>query len=463
MVAGSAAPGNLLIRGARIVDPARGLDRPGDILIAGDEILACGPSTIDGAPDGCEVVDAAGLVASPGFVDLHCHLREPGYEHKETIATGSRAAARGGFTTICCMPNTDPPVDSASVVEFILRRACNEALVRVLPIGCVTRGRKGRELADMEELAASGAVAFSDDGDPVFDSNLMRQALAYSSDLGLPVINHCQDLCLSGDGVMAEGPVATRLGLPGIPAAAEEAMIARDISLTELTGGKLHVAHMSTAGSVPLVRQAKERGLSVTAEVCPHHLTITDQWVLGGRGIPNSSWGALAYETSTKVYPPLRAQSDADALVEALAEGVIDCVATDHAPHDTVSKQVTYQDAAFGISVLETALGSVLQLVHQRRLSLPRMVASLTSGPAGVLGEGYASLASLAPGAAADIVLFDPDLEWTVDASQFASKGKNTPLDGSVLKGRVVATVSGGRVVYRAPEMSAASSAGRAG
>ena len=455
------APGHLLIRGARIVDPARGLDQAGDILIAGEEILACGPSPVDGVPDGCEVIDASGLVASPGFIDLHCHLREPGYEYKETIATGSQAAAQGGFTTICCMPNTDPPIDSESVVESILRRARSEAAVRVLPIGCVTRGRKGRELADMEELAASGVVAFSDDGDPVYDANLMRLALTYSSDLGLPVINHCQDLCLSGDGVMAEGPVATRLGLPGIPSAAEEAMIARDISLAELTGGRLHVAHLSAAGSAPLVRQAKERGLSVSAEVCPHHLTITDQWVLGGKGIPNGSSGALAYETSTKVYPPLRGQSDVDALVEALAEGVIDCVATDHAPHDVVSKQVTYQDAAFGISVLETALGSVLQLVHGGKLSLTQMIASLTLGPAGVLGDGYAALASLAPGTAADVALFDPGLEWIVNASRFASKGKNTPLHGSVLKGRVMATISSGRMAYLAPEMSAKSGVGQ--
>ncbi len=461
MMEGGEVSGQLLVRGARIVDPARGLDQTGDILVAGGEIVASGPAPIEIAPDGCEVIDAAGLVASPGFIDLHAHLREPGYEYKETIATGALAAARGGFTTICCMPNTDPPIDSESVVEFVLRRARDEAPVRVLPIGCVTRGRKGRELADMEELAQSGVIGFSDDGDPVFDANLMRLALTYSSELRLHISNHCQDLCLAADGVMAEGPVATRLGLPGIPAAAEEAMIARDISLAELTGGKLHVAHLSTAGSVPLVRQAKERGLSVTAEVCPHHLTITDDWVLGGQGIPNAGSGKSAYETATKVYPPLRARHDIDALVAALAEGVIDCVATDHAPHDIVAKQVTYQDAAFGISVLETALGSVLQLVHSGRLTLSRVVASLTSGPAGVLGRDHGVLSSLSPGTPADIVLFDPDLEWTVDASQFASKGKNTPLDGSLLKGKVMATIAAGRLVYRSSDIRSESTTGR--
>ena len=397
------------------------------------------------------MIDGSGLVACPGFIDLHAHLREPGYEYKETIATGAQAAARGGFTTICCMPNTDPPIDSESVVEFVLRRAHDAGQARVLPVGCVTRGRKGRELADLEELAAAGAVAFSDDGDPVEDANLMRMALTYGADLGRPVSNHCQDLHLSGDGVMAEGPVATRLGLPGIPPAAEDAMIARDISLAAATGGRLHVAHVSTAGSVPLVRRAKELGLNVTAEVCPHHLTITDEWAMGGRGgVGRSEW---AYDTSTKVYPPLRSRNDAVALVEALADGTIDCIATDHAPHDVASKQVTYQDAAFGISVLETALGSALQLVHGGRISLPALVERLTVGPARVLGPDYASLASLAPGTTADVVLFDPDLDWVVDAGEFVSKGKNTPLHGTELKGRPVAAIYGGRVVYHAKEL----------
>ena len=442
---------NIVIRHARIIDPSRQLDRVGDILLGNGEIVAAGRLGVDRIPDGCRVIDGTGLVASPGFIDLHCHLREPGFEYKETIAAGSKAAAKGGFTTLCAMPNTDPPIDNAAVVEFIHQKARQDSLVRILPIGCVTKGRKGHELAEMEELASAGVVAFSDDGDPVYDANLMRLALIYSLDLGLPISNHCQDLSLSCNGVMAEGPVATHLGLDGIPAAAEEAMIARDIALAEATGGRLHVAHLSTAGSVPLVREAKERGLAVTAEVCPHHLTTTDQWVLGRKGESSGAAGGLAYDTSTKVYPPLRAQRDVDILVSALAEGVIDCIATDHAPHDLTSKQVTYQDAAFGISVLETALGSLLQLVHTNKLSMGAMVDRLTTGPARVLGESYSDLASLQPGTTADLVLFDPEQEWTVDTSEFESKGRNTPLEGTTLKGRVVATFAGGRMVYQAP------------
>ena len=316
-------------------------------------------------------MEATGLVASPGFIDLHCHLREPGFEYKETIAAGARAAARGGFTSLCCMPNTEPPLDTAAVVDFLKRRAETEATVRIHPVACISKGRLGKELTEMEELASAGAVAFSDDGDPVYDPNLMRLALTYSLDLGLPITNHCQDLSLSRNGVMAEGWVSSRLGLSGIPAAAEETMIARDIALAELTGGRLHVAHVSTAGSVPMIRQARERGLPVTAEVCPHHLTITEDWVLGGQGADVRAAGPLAYDTSTKVYPPLRSRRDVDALVEGLAEGVIDCIATDHAPHELSSKQVTYQDAAFGISVLETAFGSTMQLVHRGSLTLP--------------------------------------------------------------------------------------------
>ena len=442
---------NIVIRHARIIDPSRQLDRVGDILLGNGEIVAAGRLGVDRVPDGCRVIDGTGLVASPGFIDLHCHLREPGFEYKETIAAGSKAAAKGGFTTLCAMPNTDPPIDNAAVVEFIHQKARQDSLVRILPIGCVTKGRKGHELAEMEELASAGVVAFSDDGDPVYDANLMRLALIYSLDLGLPISNHCQDKSLSCNGVMAEGPVATHLGLDGIPAAAEEVMIARDIALAEATSGRLHVAHLSTAGSVPLVHEAKERGLSVTAEVCPHHLTTTDQWVLGRKGESSGAAGGLAYDTSTKVYPPLRSQRDVDILVSALAEGVIDCIATDHAPHDLTSKQVTYQDAAFGISVLETALGSLLQLVHTNKLSMGAMIDRLTTGPARVLGESYSDLASLQPGTTADLVLFDPEKEWTVDTSEFESKGRNTPLEGTTLKGRVVATFASGRMVYQAP------------
>ena len=453
---------SLVIRHARIVDPSRDLDLVGDILIGSGEILATGKLGLDRTPEGAKVVDGTGLVVAPGFIDLHCHLREPGFEYKETIAAGSKAGAKGGFTTLCAMPNTDPPIDNAAVVEFIQQKAHQDSLVRILPIGCVTKGRKGHELSEMEELASAGVACFSDDGDPVFDANLMKLALTYSSDLSLAISNHCQEKSLSCNGVMAEGPVATHLGLDGIPAAAEEAMIARDIALAEATGGRLHVAHLSTAGSVPLVREAKERGLSVTAEVCPHHLTVTDQWVLGGKGAATTESGGLAYDTSTKVYPPLRSQRDVEALIVGLADGVIDCIATDHAPHDLTSKQVTYQDASFGISVLETALGSLMQLVHSSKLGMADMIDRLTLGPAKVLGESYTDLGTLQPGTTADIVIFDPDQEWTVDTSEFESKGRNTPLEGTTLKGRVVATIVGGNIIYEGPGLKFQEVRGRA-
>ena len=409
----------ILIQGPRIVDPGRGMDIVGDILIGDGKIVSAGPRlSAEEIPEDCRVIPAVGLVAAPGFIDLHCHLREPGFEYKETIATGTRAAARGGFTSICCMPNTNPPIDNEAMVELVKQRARTEGVVRVFPIGCVTKGRRGKELAEMEELAAAGVVAYSDDGDPVYDPNIMRLALTYTLDLGMPVSNHCQEHSLCPGGVMAEGWVATRLGLAGIPAAAEEAMIARDLALAELTGGWLHLAHLSTAGSVALVRQARERGVSVTTEVCPHHLSITDEWALGNRGI------------------------------SGLAEGVIDCIATDHAPHELASKQVTYQDAAFGISVFETALGSLMGLVHRGQISLSTMVDRLTVGPARVLGPAFEELATLYAGTPADLVIFDPSLEWIVDTREFASKGKNTPLEGTTLKGRVVTTLVDGKPVF---------------
>ena len=439
----------ILIKSPRVIDPGRGLDEVSDILVRDGIIAAVGPVLSDQVPEGCRTIDAAGLVASPGFIDVHCHLREPGFEYKETIASGTRAAARGGFSTVCCMPNTEPAIDNAAVVDLIHRRSREDAVVRVYPIGCVTKGRHGKELADMEELAVAGVVGFSDDGDPVYDPNLMRLALTYSTDLGLPIINHCQEPALSRNGVMAEGWVSTRLGLPGIPAAAEEAMMARDISLAELVGGRLHLAHLSTAGSVPLLRQARERGVIVTAEVCPHHLTITDQWALGNKGSDAPEAGLFAYDTSTKVYPPLRSRGDVMALAQGLSDGVIDCIATDHAPHELVSKQVTYVEAAFGISVLETALGSALQLVHSGRMTLSALVERMTVGPARVLGSAFAEFATLQPGTPADIVLFDPDREWVVDPQAFESKGKNTPLQGTKLKGKVVSTLVQGQVVFQ--------------
>ncbi len=440
----------ILIKGARIVDPGRGIDGVGDVLTREGRIISAGPTlALLDVPDGVHTIPANGLVVAPGFIDLHAHLREPGYEYKETIATGARAAARGGFTSLCCMPNTDPAIDNEAMVELVKRRVDSDAVVRVFPIGAVTKGRKGRELAEMEELAAAGVVAYSDDGDPVYDPNIMRLALTYTLDLGMPVINHCQENGLCCGGVMAEGWIATRLGLPGIPAAAEEAMVSRDLALAELTGGWLHLAHLSTAGSVDLVRQARQRGVSVTCEVCPQHLSLTDEWALGYQGNLRCTAGSRNYDTSTKVYPPLRSRSDVEALIEGLAEGVIDCIATDHAPHEVASKQVTYQDAAFGISVLETALGSLLSLVHENRISMSTLVDRLTVGPARVLGSSFEKYATLEVGSPADLVLFDPNLEWTVDTSQFASKGCNTPLEGVTLKGRVMATMVEGRLVHQ--------------
>ena len=445
----------LLITGGRVIDPASGFDATADVLIAEGLIAAVGPRIAGETPDNdLRVISADGLVVCPGFIDVHTHLREPGFEYKETIATGATAAARGGFTTLCAMPNTDPPIDNAAMVDFVHRRA-DAAPVRVHVIGCVTRGRAGHQLADMEELVSAGCVAFSDDGDPVFDAALMRLALTYSRDLGVPISNHCQDHSLCPGGVMAEGWVSSRLGLSGIPAVAEEAMVARDIALAELTGGRLHLAHLSSAGSVALVRDAKARGVKLTAEVCPHHLMLTDAWALGGKGDVYAT-GSGAYDTTTKVYPPLRTDGDVVACIAGLADGTVDCVATDHAPHERASKECTYNDAAFGISVLETALGTLLEPVHGGAIDLPTMVERLTVGPARVLGGAFAPFATLAAGSPADVVLFNPDAAWTVDVNKFASLGRNTPLDGVELLGRVAATVVGGRVVFEEPTLISA-------
>ena len=432
----------VLIHNGRIIDPSQGINETGSILVSEGKIAWLGKGTKsppgidpDQARPEIRVIDARGLIVCPGFIDLHCHLRDPGFEEKENIATGTLAAARGGFTTICCMPNTEPPVDSSAVVEYIRNKASAEGVVRVLPIGCITRGRKGESLSEMGELAQAGVVAFSDDGNPVMNSRLMRQALEYSCSFGLPVIEHCEDRSLTDGGQMNEGVIATRLGLAGMPAAAEESMVARDIALASLTGARLHIAHVSTAGSVELIRAARKKGLKITAEVTPHHLTLTEEKVIG-------------YDTNAKVNPPLRTAADIRELVQALAENVIDAIATDHAPHTEVEKLCEFASAPFGISTLETAFGSVMGLVHQGQISIEMLISKLTREPAGIIGDRFGKLGTLSVGSPADIVLIDPDQEWTVDPQSFVSRGKNTPLAGTTLKGRVVATFYQGKMVY---------------
>ena len=441
---------NLLIKNARMIDPAGVLDESGDILIAGGVILQIGK---DLTADGATVIDASGLIACPGFIDLHCHLRQPGYEDKETIASGAAAAARGGFTTLCCMPNTNPPLDNAATIGHVKDIAAREApLVTILPVGCITKDRAGIELADMAELAAAGCIGFSDDGSPVDSARLMSLAMQNAAGLDLPLIDHCEELDLSRDGHMNDGWVAARLGLKGIPAAAEETMVARDIALCELTGARLHVTHISTKGSVELVRDAKRRGLKVTCDVTPHHLTLTEERVMAAQAGQGS---ALAYDTNARVTPPLRTSNDVDALIQGIKDGTIDAIATDHAPHTLGDKLCEFENAAAGISGFETALGALMALVHAGRIDLNALMACLTAGPARVLKNGSGTLRA---GVRADIVLLDAGREWTVDVKDFLSKGRNTPLDGCKLKGMVVSTISGGRIAWRAAGKSAKSS-----
>lgn len=439
----------LLIRNGRILDPGSGVDLPkGCILLRDGKVAALAPTL---EADDEEIFDATGLIVTPGFVDLHTHLREPGFEYKETIETGTLAAARGGFTTVCAMPNTDPPMDSRSIVDFVRQRASERGHVRVLPIGCVTKGRQGELLAELGELANAGCIGFSDDGSPVGDAALMRRALEYANGLGLPVIDHPEDPALAG-GVMHEGWVATRLGLRGIPSASEEGAIARDLALARQTGAHVHIAHVSTAGGVALIRQAKANGVRVTAEVTPHHIGLTHEAVMSAPGSKE-----LAYDTNAKMYPPLRSQEDVEACIEGLRDGTIDAIATDHAPHAVQEKLCEFDLAAFGMVGLETALGLALSAVHAGRLPLARLVEALTIGPARALDldRVVPGIGTLAIGAPADVTVFDPDREWLVDPAAFASKGKNTPLAGTMLRGQVIATVYSGSFVHRLVEATA--------
>ena len=422
----------LFIEGGRVIDPASGTDGVRTVVVRDGKIAEVAERVE--RPRDARAVDARGRWVTPGFLDLHVHLREPGQEYKETVATGTRAAVAGGFTAVCAMPNTNPVNDDTAVTELVLARAAAAGLARVYPVGAISKGLKGEELAEYGELKAAGCVALSDDGKPVMSSSLMRRALEYAKAFGLPLTVHEEDLHLVGKGVMHEGAAATRLGLKGIPAAAEEVMILRDLALLELTGGRLHVAHLSTAGGVRAVRDAKRRGLRVTAEVTPHHLALTDEDV-----------GASGYSTDFKMNPPLRSAEDVRAVREGLADGTIDAIATDHAPHSSVEKDVEFDAAANGIVGLETAFPVCLALARQGVLSEKRLVEALTVGPARAFGLPGGALAR---GAAADVAIVDPAAEWVLDPARLHSKGKNTPWKGRRLAGRCSMTIVGGRIVH---------------
>jgi dihydroorotase len=429
------APRDVLLRGGRILDPSQNLDEQGDVLLRNGVVEAHGRSL--GAPDDAEVIDCTGGIIAPGFIDLHCHLREPGREDVETIATGARAAAAGGFTAVCAMPNTEPVTDNQAAVGFILRQAMRAGGARVYPIGAISVGQRGEQLAEFGEMVAAGAVAVSDDGKPVASAHLMRTALEYAQSFGIPVIDHCEEPTLASGGSMHEGVVSARLGVKGIPAEAEEVMVARDILLARLSGGHVHLAHMSTRGSVDLIRWGKAHGLAVTAEVTPHHLTLTES-------------ACDDYDTHAKMNPPLRTAADLEALRDAVRDGTIDVIATDHAPHHYDAKEREFADAPFGIVGLETALGVLLtDLVHTGLIDLPVLVDRLACAPARIFGLPGGSLARGAP---AHVTVFDPNAEWSVDPSRFISKGRNTPYAHRKLRGRALVTIVDGRVIHRLKE-----------
>jgi dihydroorotase len=421
-------PAALLLKGGRVIDPASDFDKIADVLLEDGVVKAVESGA---RADGARVIDCAGKVVAPGFIDLHVHFREPGHEYKEDIASGARAAAAGGFTTVCCMPNTNPPNDNRSVTDLIVRRAREAALVRVLPIGAISKGLKGESLAEMGEMKDAGIIAVSDDGMPVMNADLMRRALEYARTFGLCVVQHAEDKNLAQGGVMNEGPAATRAGLRGQPPAAESVMVARDLELVQWTGARYHVAHISTAAAVRAVRDAKKRGLPVTAEVTPHHFTLTDV-------------ACCSYDTATKVAPPLRSEADRQAVREALADGTIDCIATDHAPHATQEKQLEFDQAAFGMIGLETALGLGLKLVDEKVLTLPTLIERLTVGAAQVFGL---KAGTLGKGAPADVTVIDLEAAYKVDPERFRSKSRNSPFRGWELRGRVTHTIVGGNLV----------------
>jgi len=416
----------LLIKNGRVIDPSSGFDAIADVLIR-DGIFA------EGSSEGARVFDAAGKIVAPGFIDMHVHLREPGIEHAETIETGGKAAAAGGFTTICCMPNTIPVNDNDTVTSYIVQRARQVSPVNVYPIGAITKGSLGEELAAIESMREAGIVAISDDGRPVMNSRVMRRAMEVARALDMPVIDHCEDLNLSAGGDMHEGAQSVRLGLRGIPSASEDVMVARDLLLAELTGARFHVAHLSTSRSVAMVAFAKSRGLRVSCEVTPHHFAITDKELSG-------------YDSNYRMKPPLRSERDVEAAIQGIADGTIDAIATDHAPHAGSEKMQEFERCPFGITGLETAVGLTLsELVHKGLISVTRMIELFTTGPANIL---KLNRGTLKPGAPGDVTVFDLDTEWTYDVQQSSSKSRNSPFHGRRFRGGPVATIVGGEIVW---------------
>jgi dihydroorotase len=426
----------LLLRGGRVVDPSQDVDDVADVMIADGKVDRIGRvGEIGESGRKLETLDCAGFVVAPGFIDVHCHLREPGREEVETIATGARAAAAGGFTAVCAMPNTDPVTDNQAAVGFVVQQAQRAHASRVYPIGAITIGQKGEALAEFGEMVGAGAVAVSDDGRPVVSAQLMRTALEYARTFGIPVADHCEEPTLARNGAMNEGVASARLGLKGVPGEAEEIMVIRDILLARRTGGHVHLCHLSTAGSVELLRWGKERGIRVTAEVCPHHLSLTEDAVLG-------------YNTNAKMNPPLRTAGDVEALRDAVRDGTIDVIATDHAPHHYDEKEREFADAPNGIVGLETALGIIVTwLVEPGIIDVRQLVERMAVAPARVFNLAGGTLR---PGSVADVTVFDPSAQWTVDPTRFQSKGRNTPYAGHRLRGRAEHTIVGGRVVYSA-------------